>query len=408
MSFSGLNTIGRYSLILAICLLAGAAGLELGARFLLDLDDEDLGRRAYLPYFGSGHFKIHSTLKSLEQGREGPGRFGYRKRSGYYLYDPETETPDGSDRFGFLLENWLSPYRAARIREIELRAPGAFRIFVIGGSTAMGTSASSAGKTWSNILEETLGRDFPDQRIFVFNAAVGGFVTTQERLALELAVLPRRPGLILHLTGFNDLSLPLRNGSRPGDPYQTGLRYFQVYGNSLLRAAVEHSAAARCFFRNRISGILSRREAEILADRSLSDPLAEEIARVCRANLQAMHRRCVQEKTPYLAFFQPYNLSAGRAGPDLAGKRKRFYDRIRKLILDRTGPGEDRIPLLDLGPAFGAESARTLFTDEVHLNDAGQEALARAVHPLVHQEMARLIRERRSPPPRTATDPGQG
>ncbi len=223
---------------------------------------------------------------------------------------------------------------------------------------------------------------------------MGGFVTAQERLALELAILPRRPHLVLHLTGFNDLALPLRNGSRPGDPYQTGLRYFQIYGNSLLRTAVENSVVARRLFRDRIAGVLSAREAEILADEGLSDRLAGEIAGVFSSNLHSMYRRCRQEKTAYLAFLQPYRVSAGRTDPAVTEKRERFYDRARRMILDRIGSGKDGVPLLDLGPLFGPESARAWFADEVHLNDAGQEALAKAVYPLVRRETEGLIRER--------------
>jgi hypothetical protein len=54
---------------------------------------------------------------------------------------------------------------------------------------------------------------------------MGAFISTQERLAYYLAASPRGAQIIIILNGYNDLLGSASSGTRPGDPFQLGIRY---------------------------------------------------------------------------------------------------------------------------------------------------------------------------------------
>ncbi|MFC1836122.1 hypothetical protein ACFL2Q_15615 [Thermodesulfobacteriota bacterium] len=90
------------------------------------------------------------------------------------------------------------------------------RVFVIGGSAAYGSGASSTDTRWYMELERLLSKGLKRQ-VRLIPAAMGAYVSTQERMVLELIVLPRRPDCVIILNGYNDLVNCLTYCTRPGD-----------------------------------------------------------------------------------------------------------------------------------------------------------------------------------------------
>src|SRR5262249_13337962 len=117
----------------------------------------------------------------------------------------------------------------------------------IGGSAAVGSSASSKNTVWHAQLERLLRQQVLRDNLYVFNAAMGAFVSTQERIAFDLAVASRRPHIVIVLNGFNDIHIPLELAVAPGDPLQVGKRYAQVYDNSLGRFVSQYSVVWNYF-----------------------------------------------------------------------------------------------------------------------------------------------------------------
>lgn len=58
----------------------------------------------------------------------------------------------------------------------------------------------------------------------------------------HLAVAPRKSEVVIVLDGFNDVVLPMNTAARPGDPYQTGIRYGKFYGSSFFAWLTEASS----------------------------------------------------------------------------------------------------------------------------------------------------------------------
>lgn len=52
----------------------------------------------------------------------------------------------------------------------------------------MGSSATAKEKTWHALLEQKLRKELARPDIHVINAAMGAFVSSQERMAMEWAV----------------------------------------------------------------------------------------------------------------------------------------------------------------------------------------------------------------------------
>jgi hypothetical protein len=99
----------------------------------------------------------------------------------------------------------------------SVRRPDASALFVLGGSGAQGFSASSGLRAWHVLLEGALRRKLGKPNLYVFNAAMGGFVAFQEKLAFYLAVAARAPAAVLFYDSYNDVILQPISGTRPGD-----------------------------------------------------------------------------------------------------------------------------------------------------------------------------------------------
>jgi lysophospholipase L1-like esterase len=114
----------------------------------------------------------------------------------------------------------ISPDRSVPKR----KSPGEFRVFLLGGSTAMGVGAETMSQTISGYLEKELKDRFPGRDIRVVNAAVGGFNSFQEYMYLIVKVSEYSPDLIVTFDGTNDAddaSVCIESNEAPG-PYSYG------------------------------------------------------------------------------------------------------------------------------------------------------------------------------------------
>lgn len=96
------------------------------------------------------------------------------------------------------------------------KPPGTVRIFLLGGSTAYGSSTGFANidrehvrlynhETIDAWLEKKLNASFPERRWEVINAAVSGYRLHQQLALIESVILGYQPDQFILLDGYNDV-----------------------------------------------------------------------------------------------------------------------------------------------------------------------------------------------------------
>jgi len=359
--------------------------------------------RPYDPVFVSGmHFGKGIRNRAFAGNISHPSRSGYEPLlSGIYVFDHQAATSGGlAGRTDFIFSHPLSRYKAGDIDRIVCAKPGGLNIFVVGGSAAQGAGASSARTTWHALLEQKLRKVFKTPDIHVFNAAIGGFNSLQERLTYELAVLPREPDIVLVLDGFNDVVLPLNTLVRPGDPYQTGIRFTRFYGNSLVQWLAETSALAefvsmQSFFLRR--GAVRERVEQ---NDEVFGHYRDAVTNAYMRNTEAILEDCEFRSRLCLVALQPFRaISHQGAGvaldrPDVLASRR--WTQVYEHLKQRMGASAHAARYLDMSAVFSARDRLGVYTDYVHFNDRGSailaEALTRKLVPLIRSSARRTGR----------------
>src|SRR5690606_3877049 len=184
----------------------------------------ELLNRHMQPYLMTGgYYRIPlagAREDHVDVGPGGPEDYGYRDEGGTYVFGFDEPVHSIAERADFLLQDRADLLNGAGSNHL--------RVAVLGASVAYGVGASREDTRWYAILERLLTEEL-GREVRLIPAAMPGYVSTQERIILELMVLPMRPDAVIVLDGFNDAALPVVFGSRPGDPYDQGLLYEQFY-----------------------------------------------------------------------------------------------------------------------------------------------------------------------------------
>jgi lysophospholipase L1-like esterase len=319
-----------------------------------------------------------------------------------YLYPPGEYHPFTIDynqpnvRLGNLTTNSLG-FRGTR--EVPARkAPNARRVFVLGGSTAVGFGASSDETTIPAQLEQILRADHPGLDIEVYNAGSTGFNSSQELILLNLTILELEPDLVVVLDGINDLYYASLPRWRP----------HYTYHEDPVVAAMSRRGPAR--LAHDALGMVVRRSAAIRVLTGLFPSrgprrraiLRPEAARLYARNVERMAHLCAGVEVPLLAVLQPslavstktITAAERRAldrteasnyfGEGYLAVQHAYYPLARAALADlRLPPGAFAIDGSDLF----AGSSEEIFTDVAHFNDRGNRLAA--------EFLAACIREHR-------------
>ncbi len=354
---------------------------EFSARIFFDLDTLHY-RRTYQPIFVSGdsHYLVPNDQLPFAPG--GPVSLGYKPTMFGFEYDPATAPPRSSTGFGdFLFTHTRARYTAADADRITCERRDSALIYVLGGSVAQGFSAERKEDTWHARLEDMLRDKLGKPDLYVFNAAMGGFVSVQERLAYTIAVVPRRAHLVLIVDGYNDVVIPANSAVRPGDPFQVGLRYSQLFNDGFIWWFARHSAIANAVLQNSITGQVTSFRKKLEEDDELFRTHAEAIADIYIENTSAMLEACAGRGQACLVGVQPARaLTAHYLGTraDDVLSQKRMVE-LYRLLLDRVAKSPQRDRFVDLTHIFDRGEKLQYYADSVHPNFAGQQVLARAL-----------------------------
>lgn len=362
-----------------------ALAAEFAARTFFGLDTLQYGR-PYQPIFVSGDSQYLVTNDRLAYMPGGPVDLGYRPAQFGLMYDAATTPPRSSTGFAdFLFAHSLSRYSAAEVDRISCEQPDAKLIYVLGGSVAQGHSSYAPEDTWHARLEAMLRERLGRQDIYVFNAAMGGFVSVQERLAYTVAVMPRRADLVLLINGYNDIAIPANSGVRPGDPFQLGLRYSQLFDDGFMWWLARHSAIAHTILQNGFTRHIVEYRRVLAANDAAFRAHALAIADIYVENSGGILETCVARGQACLVGLQPSRtMTAHRVGTRIDDILPQPHiAEIYRLIQERIAASPVREHFLDLTAIFDRGEKIQYFADTIHPNFAGQQVLARVLLPSV-------------------------
>ena len=120
-----------------------------------------------------------------------------------YVLQPGAKSPDQ------LMESYSINSLGFRGAEFDsAKPPRTFRVACLGGSTTFGVGASDDEHTWPAILQTLLQGALPPgspyDRVEVINAGVAGYTIIESFANLKLRVLPLQPDLVVDYDGIND------------------------------------------------------------------------------------------------------------------------------------------------------------------------------------------------------------
>jgi hypothetical protein len=381
--------------LLVVALSAVAA--ELVARYVFDLSPL-VYTRTLQPVFVMGDQVPPAMLAAMRDAPGGPGSLGYRPSGLAFQVDPAAPPPTSATTLSdFLFEHQLSRYSARDVDRILCGDPDASVLFVLGGSGAQGFSASSRLRAWHVLLETALRRKLGKPNLYVFNAAMGGYVSFQEKLAFHLVVAARAPAAVLFYNSYNDLVLEPISGTRPGDPPWLATWYGAVYGDRPLFWLAEHSAIANTVLQNMLAGSMIDLVARLERDDALFEQRVGAAVDLYLESMSEVLAVCEAERRPCWVALQPNRaLTSARTGgatPDVLSTRRmvQIYDMLQR----RLAGHRYRERFVDLAGVFDGSERERYFTDPVHVSDSGQPLIADAlVAPIASSLAAPLPRGR--------------
>jgi lysophospholipase L1-like esterase len=354
---------------------------EVVARYAFGLEPLTYTRNLQ-PIYVSGDGTPPSSHEQWRYAPGGPGGLGYRAHGLTFAADTTKPTSHTTTVLSdFLFDHFLSRYSAEDVDRILCDNPKAMPIFVLGGSGGQGSSASTKLKVWHALLEDALRRKLHNPNVFVFNGAMGGFISLQERLAFHLAVLPRHRGAVLFFNSYNDLIVPMAGLTRPGDPYWTGVWYANVYSSRLLFWAAENSAIVNTILKDAEARRMARNVTRINEDSAILERVAAAAIDTYMENMEQALSICEALNRPCWVALQPNRaLTSTQLGKPIAdvipaAKVGWIYDMARQRIAASRYANR----FIDLTAVLHGGTAEMLFTDPVHFTDSAQVMVANAL-----------------------------
>ena len=292
----------------------------------------------------------------------------------------------------------------------DYRCKDRIRIYMFGGSTVAGTGVSNVNKTLPAILEKKLRERF-SSKIDVFNFGVGGYATSQEIVYLT-ELIRHRPDMVITYNGWNDCAYPMFLGGYLNEWDKNNSPLANNECSIQFRRAVARLNAGKYelygfifdplkFMQSFYTVVLLKKFFQKLGKyRGFTEYLAntasevssrirlmpQDAANLYISNVKAMKGICMGFEIPCYSFLQPILLHKAKLTEQESvvfksrdvlngGGRDeivKFYDHVVKLN------NENSSPLIDLSNILGG-GEETLFLDECHVNDSGNELIAESI-----------------------------
>lgn len=294
-------------------------------------------------------------------------------------------------------KNRVFPGGVVRLTPTGFRGPGpelakGRRLaFLTGGSAAFGWHASSDTTTITGYLNRL------QTRYFFVNAGVPTWNSTQEMMRVAMQLLELRPALIVAYNGSNDADLA--GSSIAGTPaHFTGLatavkRLQSGDGNSSNFEIQKFFPLLASRIRSRRATMFPEKRIAIEApeDGFIPDSLISNAAGRYVSNLIRMRDMSLGAGSEFIAVYQPNpqlhkNVPASFA-LKRAGLNKRFHEETVRRVpagLNFNDFGNIFDTLYEVVPVRKDDvTAETIFTDQWHLHDRGNEIVAQRLLPII-------------------------
>ncbi len=266
--------------------------------------------------------------------------------------------------------------------------------FLLGGSAAFGTMASSDTTTITGYLNRL------QEEYFFVNAGVPGWNSTQEMSRLAFQLLDYRPALVVTYDGANDAELLAQYSQNypvesPGD-FDALAALVEEHGSARgKRVVAELSAYLFPELKQRIDArfekITNSSGAAPVGSATLPGHVWQEGVTRYLSNLALIHDLTTARGARFIAIFQPMAQLHRHLGPGLPSVTFANED-FHRAVMARVGRDFE---FHDLGNVFDQYydsipvlnpdiTDATIFVDDVHLYDPGNEIVAR--------ELSRFIR----------------
>ncbi|MFO1160585.1 MAG: SGNH/GDSL hydrolase family protein [Reyranellaceae bacterium] len=371
----------RAILATLVVVVVSAFAAEFIARQFFDLETLEY-RRPYQPIFVSGDYHYLMPNEELPFVPGGPVAMGYRPGPFGFYYSADTPPPHSAATLAdYLFAHKRSRYDAAEIDRLSCAGGDPILIYVLGSSVAQGFSSDDKADTWHAGLQRALRRQLGREDVHVFNGAMGGFISLQDRLAYHLAVAPRPARLVLIVNGYNDLTLPANSAVRPGDPFQLGLRYSQLFDDGFMWWVARHSAIAHAVLQNEFTRRITEFRQRLEQDDAVFRKQAAAMTDIYMENMEEVLDACVARGQACRVAIQPARaLTAEHVGTNAGDvlSQKRMVQ-LYRLLLQKVAASPHRERFIDLTHVFDRGEKMQHYADSVHPNYAGQQVLARAL-----------------------------
>lgn len=228
--------------------------------------------------------------------------------------------------------------------DLEKKKWNEVRIFLTGGSTAWGYSATDVNFTIAGFMEKELREKYPKLDVKVITAAAGAWTSTQERIWIFNRITEYEPDMIVSYSGFNDLNLA----------YFQSLDLYDMYYETGM------------YFRYAIQGYEYYNRGEAVSALGIKDNGARfkpsDFPRKTLKNVQIINAYLKAINIPYVYVLQPV----------YGDKPVELYSRLgREMALQAQQNG---FLFIDHSELF--KRSQELFLDVVHFGDRGYQAIA--------------------------------
>ncbi|MBV8188159.1 MAG: SGNH/GDSL hydrolase family protein [Alphaproteobacteria bacterium] len=368
------KTILSVSLVVVVSLIVA----EVVARFIFGLAPLEM-QNPYQPVFALAERDQSSPSTDIAAGASGPGGYGYEHGTFGYYYTGRTPLPRSSTALAdFLFDHRLSRYSAEKIDAIACAQPRSLGVFVLGASVAQGHSARSKEATWHALLEGRLRQALGRDDVYLFNGAMGGYLSLQDKLAYHMAVAPRQARVVLFLNSWNDLLLPAYSATRPGDPFVLGVRFEQTFSDGFLFWLAKHSGIVNTLVQNEAKSAVQTYARRLAHDDGFFNRYADKVTDIYLQNMSDVLTDCQMHGRFCLVAIPPTRplaaLDIGRPAGEIVPDRR--VAALFELLMKKIDASPFRAQFADLTHLFDAPDLIEHFTDSVHIDEAGQKILA--------------------------------
>lgn len=253
------------------------------------------------------------------------------------------------------------------------------RVFIIGGSFAMGVGGSGYTNNYLKIIRQR----FPD--IEFINGSGSSFIARQQFVHFALNVLPWDPDGLIIIDGFNDLGLPLAFGQSPGSPWQWN-EYKRILSGHPWHILCGYVQAKSQIYRLASRLYFTRRAAQASYMNELFQSVSKQYIHatkltydLCRArNIDVFH-----VFQPNLAIRKKLTKEESKVSlPNMMIAIRELYPRLAEE--SRREAEINSVGFLSLLDIYSSVS-NTVYVDFCHVNDLGQEIAGNAIGDMLQQ-----------------------